>query len=237
MIGRYLLLAAAFTWLTTSCSSTDEETIDVYAASSLTDAFSAFETHYERDHPGVDIRLNLAGSNALQRQILDGADADVFAPADIDLLEPLRNGETPLLYAANELTLVIPVEGEQRVRQPADLDDEGILLARCASGVPCGDAADRYLAGSDLIATRSTDEPNVRSVLTKVARGEADAGFVYVTDARANSDVTEIPLDGPPVISYGVMTLSTDPEAESFVAFVGSPEAAAILVELGFTLP
>lgn len=243
MAGRFAVHAAASTLLTSAllisgCSSTDDQIIDVFAASSLTDAFSALEAEYERTTPDVDIRLNLAGSNALQRQILDGADVQVFAPADIELFAPFSEGaEAPVLYATNELALVVPSAGEQRVRRPADLEDEGVLLARCASGVPCGDAADLYLAEAGLDVDRSTDEPNVRSVLTKVARGEVDAGFVYLTDAMANRDVAAIPIERPPRVSYGIMVLSDSAEAEGFAAFVASDEAWTILRDLGFARP
>lgn len=238
MIGRFLL-AAASALLTTSCSSSDEDVIDVFAASSLSDAFSALELAYEADHPDVDIRLNLAGSNTLQRQILDGADAQVFAPADLALFEPLlaTAASEPTPYATNQLALVVPADGERRVVEPADLADEDVVLARCAPGVPCGDATDAFLRAAGLSATRSTDEPNVRSVLTKVASGEVDAGFVYITDAISSDAVMEVPIDRAPTVTYGVLVLSAEAEAVGFAQFVASSEAAAILQELGFTLP
>lgn len=239
MVGRHPFLAAASALLAISCSATDANTIDVYAASSLTDAFSELEEQFEADHPDVDIRLNLAGSNALQRQILDGADAHIFAPADVELFEPLLDDATgePTLYATNRLTLVIPADGEQRVLQPADLEQADTLLARCAAGVPCGDATDTYLDEAGLVAARSTDEPNVRSVLTKVASGEVDAGFVYVSDVVASDAVIEIPLANAPTVSYGVLLISPEPGAERFADFVTSPKAATILQKLGFTVP
>ena len=79
------ILAVGAAVAITSCASSERSVVDVYAASSLTDAFTTLEAEFEAAHPDVDIRLNLAGSNALQRQILDGADADIFAPADPDL--------------------------------------------------------------------------------------------------------------------------------------------------------
>lgn len=242
-MGRYLLrtVAATAAGLLGACASADDTaTVDVYAASSLTDAFEQLEATFEADHPDVDIRLNLAGSNALQRQILDGAGADVFAPADTTLLEAVDEqivGET-VVYASNRLTLVVPADPTGGpVRTPADLASADVLVARCAAGVPCGDATDRYLAASGVTIGRSTDEPNVRAVLLKVAGGEVDAGFVYATDAMVRTaDVVELPLDDPPTVDLAVALLADDADAESFTRFVASPRAADVFRSLGFSV-
>ncbi|MDH3681336.1 MAG: molybdate ABC transporter substrate-binding protein [Acidimicrobiia bacterium] len=223
-----------------ACSTPTDTTVDVYAASSLTDAFGQLETSFEAENPGVDIRLNLAGSNALQRQILDGAGADVFAPADLGLLDGVADhvvGEGAV-YASNRLTMVVPAGVDGPVRSPADLTVAGVLVARCAAGVPCGDATDRYLATSGLSLAQSTDEPNVRAVLLKVARGEADAGFVYATDALVRpADVAEIALPGAPTVDLAVALLSDDADAEAFARYVTSAAAGDIFRNLGFVVP
>ncbi|MEM7337812.1 MAG: molybdate ABC transporter substrate-binding protein [Actinomycetota bacterium] len=237
------ILAAAFAAvaaIASACGGTDDESvIDVYAASSLTDAFTELEAAFEAANPEFDVRLNLAGSNALQRQILDGADAEVFAPADTALLDAVVPAGAPVsTYATNTLTLVVPVgsgPGEP-VTAVADLGRAGVLVARCAPGVPCGDATEQWLTAGGQQLGRTSDESNVRAVLSKVRRGEADAGFVYRTDALAAADeVTEIPLQPTVVTTYGVGAV--DPEhagAEAFVTFIEGPTAAVILDELGF---
>lgn len=216
----------------------DRTTVDVYAASSLTDAFGMLETSYEADNPGVDVRLNLAGSSALLRQIEDGAAADVYAPADRSLLDGLTErvvGDVEV-YATNRLTIVVPDDDKTTVDEPSDLADEAVLVARCAPGVPCGDATERYLASAGLRVGRSTDEANVRSVLLKVVSGEADAGFVYTTDAQARAgDVTEIPLTDAPTVELAVAALSDDEHAVAFAHYVASEEAADVFRSLGFT--
>ncbi|MEL7157676.1 MAG: molybdate ABC transporter substrate-binding protein [Actinomycetota bacterium] len=233
--AAFSLLAAL---IATGCSSDRGAVLDVYAASSLTDAFAAIEIAFEADHPTIDVRLNLAGSSTLQRQILDGADADVFAPADVALLAPFLDPGDAEIYAHNTLTLVVPADDEQRrVDQPADLARADVLTARCAAGVPCGEAAIAYLAAAGIEPGRVTEEPNVRAVLTKVARGEADAGLVYVTDAALNGDVAEIPLGQAPTVSYAVAVLSENPAAATFAAFVHSPAGAEVLRDQGFTVP
>ncbi len=242
-----VLFAAAIASVVLSlsaCSSPDgERTIDVYAASSLTEAFSILEERFEADHPGVDVRLNLAGSNALLRQILDGGEADVYAPASVTLIDDLLgeiDGETRgTVYASNRLTLVVPVgDAAESVGGAEDLAGDDVLVARCATGVPCGDATDRYLDDAGLTLGRSTDEANVRAVLLKVASGEVDAGFVYTTDARARAaDVNELPLDEAPNVDLGVVVLSEDADSLAFGQYVLSDDAADVLRDLGFAVP
>ena len=228
----------------TACSTPDDDrTIDVYAASSLTDAFSALEESFEADNPGVDVRLNLAGSNALLRQILDGDRAHVYAPASVtlidDLVTELGDGLRGTVYASNRLTLVVPGDREAGpVVDVGDVAEGDVLVARCASGVPCGDATDRYLNESGLALDRSTDEPNVRAVLLKVASGEVDAGFVYLTDAIARTaEVKQIELDNAPTVDLGVVVLSDDADAQAFGDYVLSDDAAEVLRTLGFSVP
>lgn len=238
------ILAAIGVLVATSCSSNEQEVLDVYAASSLTEAFTAFEAAFEADNPSIDVRLNLAGSSTLQRQILDGAEADVFAPADVTLLEPFVDPEVTEIYATNTLTLVVPTsDGDASTGTDglvAGLDDlaaDDVLLARCAVGVPCGDATDAFLDNAGITPSLVTEEPNVRSVLTKVARGEADAGFVYVTDARLDLDVAEIPLADAPTVRYAATVLSDVSAADDFVGFLHSSAGADALRNLGFTVP
>lgn len=220
----------------------NETTLDVYAASSLTDAFGELEATYEAANPGVDVRLNLAGSSALLRQIEEGAAVDVFAPADPALLDGLGRsivGDVRT-YATNQLTLVVPAAptGTEPVEDPRELADESVLVARCAVGVPCGDATESYLADAGLTVGRSTDEANVRSVLLKVVSGEADAGFVYTTDALARVDeVKAIPLADAPTVQLAVAALADDEHAKGFAAYVASDEAAEIFAALGFGGP
>lgn len=241
-----------------ACSTEDRSVIDVYAASSLTDAFTRLEAEFEAAHPEVDVRLNLAGSNTLHRQILNGADVDVFAPADPALLDDLATDSTGQAtpYASNTLTLVVPspAPGDDSgnaddeasttdqahsgpVSGPGDLISPEVILARCAPGVPCGDAADAFLDREGIEPARSTDEANVRSVLNKVASGEVDAGLVYATDARSTSTVIDLGLDQPPQVAYSLLVLSANPDAAAFARFVASDQAAAVFGDLGFGPP
>lgn len=229
MTARVVALAGLA--LLVSCGQ-DRTEVDVFAASSLTDAFSELETRFESSHPDIDVRLNLAGSNVLLRQINDGAEADVYAPADIRLFIDLD--AVPQAFASNMLVAIVPASSS------ADSVDELVdqTLARCAPGVPCGDATDKWLQGAGLELSRASSEANVRSVLTKVRLGEADGGFVYRTDALAAGDqVRIIELDEAPVVDLGIAALSNSEASEAFVQFVRSQEAAEVFAELGFDRP
>ncbi len=224
-----------------SCGSS-RTTIDVFAASSLTDAFTEFEQRFEAAHPDVDLRLNLAGSDTLRRQIDDGADADVFAPASLELFDGLD--VTPRPYASNQLEVVVSAESgiTETLTDPRAFD--GLFVARCAPEVPCGAAADRLVEalGLDLDGATVTAEANVRAVLSKVSLGEADVGLVYRTDAIAGGDsIVLTGLTSPTAsVTLGIAPLGDAADsarsraAADFVDYVGSDEASEVLRTLGF---
>lgn len=230
-----------------ACSNSDDLVVDVFAAASLTDAFTELEARYEAAHPGVDIRLNLAGSDTLRRQIDDEADADVFAPAAVELFDGLD--VEPTVFASTRIVLI--GTDESLVDRIMANDVDGLLVARCAAGVPCGDAAQRAIDQGSLAFSEATVtfEPNVRAVYSKVVLGEADLGFVYVSDVvSAGVDVDLIMFDVPvftledepsPSVLLGVAALTdsgdtTHEHATGFVALVTGPEGVAVFDSLGF---
>lgn len=238
MIRRFAAFACLLA-LGAGCSDATV-TVDVFAASSLTDAFTELEDRFEAENPGVDIRLNLAGSDTLRRQIDDGATAHVFAPASIELFDDLSVDGTsvvgdPVSYASNQLT-VIAVDAATADRAEAgELD--GLLIARCAAGVPCGTAADTLIdaLGLDLGSATVTAEANVRAVSAKVALGEADLGFVYRTDAlAADGDVVVAELSSPDAsVELAIAAIASDNEvAQAFVDFVVTQDQ--LFASLGF---
>jgi molybdate transport system substrate-binding protein len=225
-------------------------TVDVFAASSLTDVFTELERRFEAENPGVDIRLNLAGSDTLRRQIDDGANAHVFAPASIELFDGLDAEPTP--YATNQIMVVLSFSTRimSAVVDPGTF--EGLLVARCAPGVPCGDATDRLIdeLGIDLAGAIVTSETDVRSVLSKVELGEVDVGFVYFTDVAASLD-NAASSGSLPIISSGITAPSSSvtlavaalqpadgsavsEAAHDFSEFIVSPVNESLFRELGF---
>ncbi|MDH3295077.1 MAG: molybdate ABC transporter substrate-binding protein [Acidimicrobiia bacterium] len=202
----------------------------------MTDIMDHVEQHFEQQHPDVDVRVNLAGTNNLVRQLNSGAEADLFLAADISAVDQLldRPVDGPVVLAVNNLTMIVPKANEAGIDDPQDVADPRVLTARCAAGVPCGNATDRFLERAGFTIGRSTDEHNVRSVLAKVSADEVDAGFVYRSDLNAASDVTEIPLPRPPQVTVGLVRLGNGDAAIELMALLESDEIADLFADLGF---
>ena len=155
--------------------------LTIFAAASLTNVFSAIDTHP---------RYSFGGSNALATQIQQGAPADVFASANTSLPFSLYDQglvEQPVLFTRNQLTVIVPKSNPAGIHSVADLAKPGVKLVVAATGVPVGDYTRTVLKNMNLSSVLNnvvSNETDVREVLAKVALGEADAGFVYTTDAR-----------------------------------------------------
>jgi len=222
--------------LLVGCGGSDRPVVTVYAASSLTDIMQQVEEQYEQQNPNVDIRVNVAGTNTLVRQLNNGAEADVFVAADVSAFDQLIDApvEGPYVLALNTLTMVVPVSNPAAIADATDVATPNVLTARCATGVPCGNATDRFLEATGMTIGRSTDEPNVRSVLAKVSADEVDAGFVYRSDLRAASDVSEIVLPDAPQVTVGLVQLSNGTATDGLVEQLRSDEVAELFTKLGF---
>lgn len=234
--------------LVSGCSGNDDrQTLLVSAAASLTDAFGAVEQTFEDANPDVDVVLNLAGSSALREQILGGAPVDVFASANMENMERvLEAGEVadePRVFARNRLQIAVPPANPAGISGLADFAEESLFLGLCAAGVPCGDLARAALAAADVEAVIDTNEPDVRSLLTKIEAGELDAGITYVSDVVSSEGSVEgivVPDDVNVVADYPIAVLSgaTAPDiADEFVDFVLSGKGRAILSGFGFSSP
>lgn len=230
--------------LVTACAGGSDREVLVFAAASLTDAFGDLERAYEADNPGVDIRLNLAGSSSLREQILQGAPADVFAVADEAVMAQIVaadvGADVSRTFATNTLQMVVPAGNPGGVTGLADVADASLLVGVCAASVPCGRFANEVFERAGVMPAPDTTEPDVRSLLTKVAEDELDVGVVYVTDVvSAGSAVEgiEIPADVNVEARYPITSLGGAGEAADFVAFVLSDEGARILAKNGFGAP
>jgi len=249
---RFLLVSAAL--LLAAPAGASDEPLRVLAAASLTEAFEELARTFEQAHPGVKVELGFAGTQVLRTQVEQGAAADVFASADVihaGALEKqgLLDGLRPL--TKNRLVVVTPAEGSPVVAL-GDLAKPFIRIVLANPSVPAGRYALQALAriaedgrwGHDF-ATRVrvnvvSEETNVRAVLAKVSLGEADAGVVYATDARAARGqvrTVEIPpeLNVEAEYSIGVLRRSARKGlAEAFVAWVLGSDGQAILRAYGF---
>lgn len=218
----------------------------VFAAASLTDAFEELGEQFEAANPGVEITFNFAGSSALREQILAGAPADVFASADTSNMDQVVEADAasdPADVVVNRLEIAVPAGNEAGVTGLDDFGDESLLIGLCAEEVPCGELGREVLANAGVTPSVDTDEPDVRSLLTKIEAGELDAGIVYRTDVIATGgsvEGIEIPADVNVVTTYPIAALTGARNAElaeSFVRFVLSDQGRAILTDYGFDVP
>jgi molybdate transport system substrate-binding protein len=215
-------------------------TLTVFAAASLTDVM-----------PRIDSRphYSFAGSDTLALQIRQGAPADVFLAASATQPSDLfRAGLVykPVVFATNELVLVVPRSNPAHIKSVLDIGRSGIKLVVAAPTVPAGAYTRTVLSNlgmTSALANVVSEEPDVRSVLAKVALGEADAGFVYVTDARsAGAQVTQvkIPAWAEPRVRYELAIVKATrrlADARAFVRRVLSKAGRARLKAAGFGLP
>ena len=224
-----------------ACGGDDsDEPITVFAAASLTEVFESLDS---------SARFNFAGSDELTTQIREGAEADVYAAASPRYPDELRDGglvEEPQIFATNRLVLIVPADNPAGIDSLEDLDRDGLRLVVGAEGVPIGDYTRSVLedAGhTDLLGRVVSNEEDVKGVVSKVTLGEADAGFVYATDARAAAEGVRT-IELPPAIQadarYPVAVVSeTDQadEAGEFVELLLSDTGREALAEAGFGLP
>lgn len=226
--------------------------LTVSAAASLKEAFQEIAPRFTATRPGAEVRFNFAASGVLLQQIAQGAPVDVFASSD---QETMDRGEAQKLiaagtrrdFAANSLVLVTPAQGAPAVATLADLnkpDVKRIAVGKVAS-VPVGRYTQQALEAAQLWAglqPKIVFADNVRQVLDYVARGEAEAGFVYRTDAELLKDKVRIAatVGGHTPVTYPVAAIADSKQAalaKDFVAFLGGAEAQAILAKYGFGKP
>ena len=211
--------------------------VTVFAASSLTDVFAAEATAYQAKS-GNGVTFSFAGSQDLVAQIGNGAPADVLATADEKTMGLVadRLADPPRVFAHNTLVIALAKDNPGRVHTLADLGRDGVVVVLPDPSVPAGKYAAQALSDAHVSVKPASLEDNVRSVLTKVRLGEADAGIVYRTDVRATGGgVTSTPIDGGPVATYPIAPV--DPAGRGFVDFVLSPAGLAILAKFGFLPP
>jgi len=237
-ISAVAALTIALSLVAGQASARSSAQITVYAAASLTDVF-----------PKIDPaqKYQFGGSNTLAAQITQGAPADVFASANTTLPQQLFSKglcSKPVVFTRNTLVVVVPKANPAGIRSVYNLAKPGVKLVVAGPGVPVGSYTlqilkNMNLSGSVLrnVVSRETD---VREVLAKVALGEADAGFVYSTDAKTVAGkvtVVKVPAWAQPKVQYGicVVTKSGDKtDAQMFVKKVVSKRGQARMLQYGF---
>jgi molybdate transport system substrate-binding protein len=221
------------------CGGGGHEHLTVFAASSLTEVFQELDP---------DARYNFAGSDELATQLREGAEADVYAAASPrypDQLYAEELLEKPEVFATNRLVIVVPKDNPAGIRSLSDLQQGGVKLVIGAKGVPIGDYTRDVLekANPSVLANVVSEEEDVKGVLGKVRLGEADAGFVYATDAKAAGDdvrAIELPDEVQATVRYPVAVVSAskhEAEAREFVELLRGERGQQVLSKGGFGPP
>jgi molybdate transport system substrate-binding protein len=229
-------------------------TLTVLAASSLTDALGELATTFQEQNPDTEVRTSFGGSSELLAQIEQGAPADVFASADGDKMDTALQEDLvnePQTFARNRPIVIVPRNNPAGIHGLQDLADPGTKLVLAQDGVPIAEYANRILTNADSeyggnLEQQVTNnvvsrEANVRASANRVALGEADATFVYITDVTLDIEdqveVIEIPKDLNVIATYPIATLkeANNPElAQQWVDLVLSDEGQRLLEEYGF---
>ena len=209
----------------------------VYAAASLTETFPRIDP---------EARFSFGGSNTLTFQIRQGAPADVFASAAPSFTQELfRDGlvERPVFLAFNRLALIVPRSNPAGIDSVYDVNRDGLKLVIANSRVPVGTYTRTVLRNLGLSAALRnvvSQETDVKSVIGKVALGQADAGFAYVTDARAAASElrsVSIPVFAQPKVRYEIAVVkgaANTTEARAFVRRATGPRGRRVLAQAGF---
>ncbi|RAV11006.1 molybdate ABC transporter substrate-binding protein [Mycolicibacterium sp. GF69] len=242
------ILAALLLTLAAGCSGGSQpDSLTVFAAASLKPTFTEIGKRFEQDHPGTRVEFSFAGSSDLVTQLTQGAPADVFASADTRNMDKAAAAgllaDAPVNFASNTLTIVVAPANPKGITGFSDLTRPGLNVVTCAPQVPCGAATQKVEQAVGVDVAPVSEESSVTDVLNKVTSGQADAGIVYVTDARdAANRVTVVPVpEAADVVNvYPIATLresSQSATAREFVELVTGEVGQQVLAAAGFGKP
>ncbi|GAC1356150.1 MAG: molybdate ABC transporter substrate-binding protein [Ktedonobacteraceae bacterium] len=231
-------------------------TLNVFAAASLTESFKELSTNFQAAHNGVTVRFNFGGSQLLEQQIASGAPSDVFASADTANMTKAANAglvSNPQIFVKNKLVVILPVTNPGKINSLKDLANKGVKIDIEGPTVPAGKYSLQVLGKmaqssefgsayeSAVKANFVSQEDNVKAVVTKVQLGEADAGFVYLTDVTQSvSDKVKeitIPDNFNVVAQYPIAVTKNSAnasDAQAFVQYLLSTDGQAILQKYHF---
>jgi molybdate transport system substrate-binding protein len=247
------LLSLSLAAACSACGQTPDSTttLTVFAASSLTGAFTTMAADYRTANPGTTVTLNFGPSDGLAAQIESESTADVFASASGAWMDDVRAkvGVTNLTtFAANRLVIITPPSNPANIAGLADLTNPGVQLVLAAPGVPVGDYARAVLKNAGIAEGASanivSNAQDDAGVVATVANGEADAAIVYLSDVTAKIAPTVHSIDIPGSVnisaSYPIAVVNGTAQpaaAAAFVDYVNSPPGRSTLARFGFLPP
>ncbi|GAA5530054.1 molybdate ABC transporter substrate-binding protein [Herpetosiphon gulosus] len=232
--------------------------INVFAAASLTGAFTDIGNAFQASHHNTKLNFNFAGSDQLATQITQGAPADVFASANSKQMQIVVDagaidGSMRQPFARNRLIVIYPQDNPAQIQSLQDLAKPKLKLVLASASVPVGNYALDFLAKASalpefgasysptVLSNVVSYENNVKAVLSKVSLGEADAGIVYTTDAASVTDgsigTLAIPDQLNTIATYPIAITQNSANlqlAQAFIDFVLASEGQQILTRYGF---
>ena len=245
-----------------STGQTQKQAITVLAAASLTESFTEIGKKFEQENPDIRVTFNFAGSQTLLQQLEQGIPADVFASANQKYMSDANEGgfvdsSESKVFAKNALIVIYPKSNPGNIQVLADLSNPGLKIVIAAGEVPVGKYTLEFLdKTSDTSSNLPADfkvgfmknvvsyENTVKSVVSKVMLGEADAGVVYLTDVTGDAQnelvVIEIPTEQNVIATYPIAVLKSSQNtvlSQAFVDFILSEEGQGILQDYGFINP
>ncbi len=221
-------------------------TITVFAAASLTEAFTQLGKQFEAAHKGDTVKFSFGPSSGLEAQITSGAPADVFASASTTNMQGVvsaGDASSPQNFAKNTMEVAVPPNNPAKVTSVNDLAKKSVKVALCQPQVPCGVVAAEVFKNAGITVKPVTLQPDVKSVLTQVETDNVDAGMVYVTDVMAAGSKVNgvtIPAGEDASTLYPIATIGSSTHksiAQAFVAYVLSPAGQQVLTAAGFEKP
>jgi len=251
-VNQSRMLAVFCMLLISGCGSSEQSPahntkLVVFAAASLKKSFTEIGEQFKTENPGASVEFSFAGSSDLVTQLTQGAQADVFASADTKNMDKAAQGGLlagdPVNFASNTLTIVVAPGNPKKVSSFKDLTQPGLSVVVCAPQVPCGSATEKVEQATDVTLNPVSEESSVSDVLNKVTTGQADAGLVYVTDAKGAGDkVATVPFPQATraINTYPIAVLNgaTNPElARKFVDLVIGDSGQKALTAAGFAKP
>jgi len=229
----------------------DTTEITVFAASSLTTAFTQIGSDFEAANPGASVTFNFGPSGDLAAAIGSEGTADVFASASGAYMDEV-SGEVGVSgradFALNELVIITPTDNPANISSLQDLAAPGVQLVLAAEGVPVGDYARQALGTAGIaeaaLANVVSNEEDDAAVVARITAGEADAAVVYVSDVTSavlpRVNAVGIPDIANVIATYPIAVVAGSTHADlaqAFVDYVTGPEGEATLADFGFLPP
>lgn len=249
-LAVFLLVA-----LTAGCAGKPESAgkqpieLNISAAMGLKEVLTDIQKDYENTHPGIKLVYNLGAAGALQKQIEQGAPADIFISAanqQVNELETkglLAEGtRRPLV--GNQLVLIVSKDAKQPIKSFQELEMIQSFGLGAPETVPAGQYGIEVLTKLGIwnsVKDKAVLAKDVRTIVTHVETGNVDAGIVFSTVA-ATSDKVTVVASAPegshePIIFPAAMLKSTKhaKEAKEFLDYLEGNEGMKVFKKYGFT--